>query len=346
MKSILITLALALSLSITSNVLSQDLHFSQTNQIPLLINPGATGVFDGWERITINHKNQWTSSNVNYYTSALSFDMNLMKPKKSSKGAYMGLGLQIFNDIAGDSKLGTRALNLSSSVILPIDRYQIISLGVQAGLGQKSINSNSLYFGNQFTGQEFSTDLPSNEQSSASELYTDISTGIYYRYNSSNHRWRNDNRLIVEAGLAYFHINKPKIGFSNGNEDKLYSKFGLNFNFSKNVIKNQFDISGSVNQFFQGPHRELLVSMLGKFYIGSSSKITGRNKAKKIGIGAMYRLKDAFIPQVVVEFGAWTAGVSYDISVSEFGRYNSKGGIEFSLQYAILDHALFSSSKF
>ena len=102
MKSLLFTLVIIVSAS--NHAISQDVHFSQTSQIPLLINPGATGLFDGWERITINHKNQWTSSNVNYYTSALSFDMNLFKPKRS-QGAYMGLGLQAYNDIAGDSKL-------------------------------------------------------------------------------------------------------------------------------------------------------------------------------------------------------------------------------------------------
>ena len=221
MKSILISLVVLFSLS--NLVHGQDLHFSQTSQIPLLINPGATGLFDGWERITINHKNQWTTSNVNYYTSALSFDMNLFKPKRS-QGAYMGLGLQAYNDIAGDSKLGTRAVSLSSSVILPLDRYQVLSVGFQAGLGQKSLNSTSLYFGNQFTGQEFETNLPSHEQSSTSKLYSDFSTGVYYRYNSSNHRWRNDDRLVFEAGVAYYHINKPKIGFNSGNVDNLYSK--------------------------------------------------------------------------------------------------------------------------
>jgi len=343
MKSIIYTLVFTLSFS--SQLFAQDIHFSQTSQIPLLINPGATGLFDGWERVTINHKNQWTSSNVNFYTSALSFDMNLFKPKKS-KGAYMGLGLQVFNDIAGDSKLGTRAVSLSSSVILPLDKYQVISLGAQAGIGQKTLNFNSLYFGNQFTGQEFSTSLPSHEQSSTSKIYTDLSAGVYYRYNSSNHRWRTDDRLIVEAGLAYYHINRPKIGFSIGDEDRLYSKFGIHINASKTIIKNKFDLVGSINQFFQGPHKELIIGILGKFYIGPSSKITGRNKSKKIGVGLTHRFGDAFIPQVTMEIGAWTAGISYDISISDYGQFNPKGGIEFSLQFAILDHALFSSFKF
>ncbi len=60
----------------------------------------------------------------------------------------------------------------------------------------------------------------------------------------------------------------------------------------------------------------------------------------------MYRISDAIIPLLTMDFGAWKAGISYDISISEFGKNNSRGGIEFSLQFAILDHALFSTSKF
>ena len=343
MKKILFNLVL--TFGVTANLFAQDLHFSQTSQIPLLVNPGATGIFEGWERITLNHKNQWTSSNVNYYSSALAFDMNVLKPRHG-KGAYLGLGLQAFNDIAGDSKLGTRAISLSVSGILPLNQFHLLSLGLQGGLGQKSINSEALYFGNQFTGKQFNTELPSHEQSSTSNLFMDYSAGLHYRYNSSNHRWKSTNRLIIEAGLAYFHINKPTIGFSYGNTDDLYSKFGINFNFSKNIIANHFDLDGSINQFFQGPHQELIVSLLGKFHLGSISTITGRNKAKKIGVGLMYRHNDAIIPQVTLELGAWKAGLSYDISISELGRYNSNGGIELSVQFAILDHALFSNAKY
>jgi hypothetical protein len=42
-----------------------------------------------------------------------------------------------------------------------------------------------------------------------------------------------------------------------------------------------------------------------------------------------------------LEYGAWTFGMSYDVSLSKFDAVKSKGGLEFSLQYAIFDHALF-----
>jgi len=319
---------------------AQDIHFSQTSQIPLLINPGATGIFDGWERVTLNHKNQWTNSNVNYYTTALAFDMNIFKPKRS-KGAYMGIGLHAYNDMAGDSKLATKSINLSTSVILPLDKYQLISLGLQAGTAQQSISSDQLYFGNQFTGQDFNTALPSNEHMSTSVMYSDFSTGIYYRYNSSNHRWKEDNRFIFETGLSYYHLNKPSISFTSGNTDQLYSKIVYHAMASKNIIPSYFDMIGSLYFFSQGPHKEFIIGFLAKIHVGTPSRITGFKRAKKIGFGLLYRAGDAIIPQISLEWAAWTFGMSYDVSVSKFDAVDSNGGLEFSLQYAIFDHALF-----
>ena len=41
---------------------AQDIHFTQTQEVPMLINPAATGMFNGWERVSVNHKNQWVNS--------------------------------------------------------------------------------------------------------------------------------------------------------------------------------------------------------------------------------------------------------------------------------------------
>jgi len=37
---------------------AQDIHFTQTSNTPLLINPAAAGVYDGWDRVIINQRNQ------------------------------------------------------------------------------------------------------------------------------------------------------------------------------------------------------------------------------------------------------------------------------------------------
>jgi len=34
----------------------QDVHFVQSSTTPQLINPATAGVFDGWERVSISHR--------------------------------------------------------------------------------------------------------------------------------------------------------------------------------------------------------------------------------------------------------------------------------------------------
>ncbi|MFH1322164.1 MAG: type IX secretion system membrane protein PorP/SprF [Bacteroidota bacterium] len=38
---------------------SQDIHFSQFYQTPLIINPALTGSFNGQVRVLMNYKDQW-----------------------------------------------------------------------------------------------------------------------------------------------------------------------------------------------------------------------------------------------------------------------------------------------
>ena len=64
MKKILLSVAFLSCI----NTYAQDLHFSQTAQTPLLINPAAAGVYDGWERVIINHRNQWLGAGTQFMT--------------------------------------------------------------------------------------------------------------------------------------------------------------------------------------------------------------------------------------------------------------------------------------
>ncbi len=70
---------------VSLSVKGQDLHFAQSNQTPLFINPAAAGVFDGWERVIINHRNQWLGANTSFMTTAIGADINLGKKGTTTK---------------------------------------------------------------------------------------------------------------------------------------------------------------------------------------------------------------------------------------------------------------------
>ena len=76
MKKLLISIGL---ITATSSAFAQDLHFSQILQSPNLLNPGAVGVYDGWERVALHHRNQWLGGSTSFMSSGLNVDACLFK---------------------------------------------------------------------------------------------------------------------------------------------------------------------------------------------------------------------------------------------------------------------------
>jgi len=148
---------------------SQDIHFSQFYQSPLLVNPALTGVFNGDMRAGINYKDQWKSiqgANPTYRTYSLSFDAGLFKKKWAN--SYLGAGLNVFSDKSGDTRMGTTQANLLlSSVLVVADGHQI-SLGVQGGYAQRSVNLNNsnLVWESQFQNEIYMQNVSSGEPAS------------------------------------------------------------------------------------------------------------------------------------------------------------------------------------
>ena len=78
-----LTAAIGIFLIIFSNkIYSQDIHFSQFNYAPLLLNPALAGGFNGDMRADVNYKSQWQSmAPTPYKTVAASVDIRAMQKK-------------------------------------------------------------------------------------------------------------------------------------------------------------------------------------------------------------------------------------------------------------------------
>src|SRR5690606_36332099 len=141
---------------------AQDIHFTQVHQNPMLTNPAYTGMFQGWERIAVNHKSQWVSAGTKFHTTSIAVDMNFFKPKMGNR-AHMGAGLLLYNDIGGDSKFGTKQMLFNVSGIVPLGEMHTLSGGIQLGMGQRTGDLTNRVFANQFNGNELDPTLPSQE---------------------------------------------------------------------------------------------------------------------------------------------------------------------------------------
>ena len=125
-------------LVMTSTVPAQDIHYTQFYASPLNLNPAGAGVFYGDYRFAANYRNQWSALGTPFNSMSLSYDMKLFK--RQLDGNYIGVGLLINNDKAGDAKFGIMQANLAVSFnkSLNADQNHFISVGMQYGYAQRS----------------------------------------------------------------------------------------------------------------------------------------------------------------------------------------------------------------
>lgn len=317
-----------------NHVFAQDIHFSQFYNTPLLLNPSLTGAFNGDQRVFINYKDQWRTVGSPYQTSLLSFDMGLMK--KKWKSAYLGTGFTVFRDKAGDTQLGTTQINFSVSSIVFVSENQRISAGLQGGFAQKNINTEKMQWENQFDGNNFNASLATGE-TSAFEPYSfgDFSTGLSWTYGTEESSLFSNNEFRANAGLALFHVNKPKQQFNTYQDiDRMNSKIVMHSALHIGIGNTNYAAQPSLIYWKQGVQQELMFGAFVRYQLRAESKYTGHFKETALSLGGYIRAKDAFIPSILFEYASFAIGLTYDVNVSSLKEVsNKKGGVEISLRY-------------
>ncbi len=315
---------------------AQDIHFSQYDDTPQLINPGSAGVYNGYVRAIANYKNQWMAMGNAYNTEAASIDFPILKGKKENR-AHLGLGLNFFNDKAGDAKIGLTAGNLCIAGILPVTRLSVLSLGLSAGAGQFKADYNALQWATQYDGKGFDQTINSNEPLAfTSYVYPDISAGIYYEYFSGKNTMSRNEQRRIAIGFAYYHINKPEQKYFTAIE-RMYSKYVVSFNGDFDVTGSHFSVAPTFACFIQGKSNEFDLGVALRYRMKNSTKVTGFITESGLALGAHYRFGDAFIPQLIYDIGNFKIALCYDINISTYAQVTHKnGGAEISLKYIIM----------
>jgi type IX secretion system PorP/SprF family membrane protein len=323
--------------------MTQDFHFSQTSQSPLLINPGCAGAFDGWERISLNQRNQWMGSNSKFTTTNFSFDGNLYKNLRKP-ASHIGFGIQFYNDMGGDSKFGTRNGSLTLSGILPMAPGHQISIGIQGGFGSKRGDISKLTFENQWNGTDFDPSLASGEVNSLNSFaYAEVASGIYYIYDAGKSSFSRNNESKIQLGLSGYHLNQPKLRYIQGTTDRLKRKYVFHGSIIKDILDSKWSIDAGVFQFIQGSHKETMVSTMFRYRLQEGTKQTGFYGEAHVGFGLNYRYKDAIIPAFMLDMQSLKFMLSFDFTTSQLRRANGSNSLELSLVYTNLHNAIFKS---
>jgi len=314
--------------------LGQDIHFSQFYMTSLSQNPAMAGYNHDIQAI-LNYKTQWQSVPAAYKTAAGSFDMKVNK-RKASKG-FLGAGLNFFSDKAGSAQMSTMQANFSLAYHARVARYATLGGGIQAGFAQRSINSSSLQWGNQFDGMDYDAGLATGETGgAASRAFVDCGAGILWNYNntSTEKNVAGTSDLKVTFGASVFHLNQPKYSFYQSSNEKLNMKYVAHGTAIVSLKGSSIAIAPGFFYYRQGGAQEIYAGGMLKYKLGMDSKYTGLQKGAAVSFGGFVRARDAIIATTLIEYSQFAIGLSYDVNTSLLRTAsNGRGGFEISLRF-------------
>lgn len=303
---------------------AQDINFSQFYELPLLRNPALAGTYRGDVRVTAAFRNQWNSVTVPYKTQALGTEMKFGTSTNSND--FMSLGLQITNDVAGDSKMGKTQIlpMLAFHKSISSERDAYLTLGFLGGGVQERFDPTQLKFDDQFVNGAYSSTNPTRQTfTNTNVLYWDAAVGMKYSDVAGN-----DIRYYI--GGAYFHFTEPKVAFSQANDIRLNKKVVLNAGLSA-PTSDEDRVIFYLDFFTQGGNHQAQGGML--FHHDLVQEDDDFSAA--LAIGAFYRVNDAVVPVVKLDYYNWSFGLTYDMNISKLAvASKARGGFELTLSYA------------
>ena len=301
---------------------AQDIHFSQLFSSPINLSPSQTGFFDGSHRFVANHRNQWSAVSVPFITFSGSFDTNF-KPNKRSNDK-IGVGFLINSDKAGDSEFSTNQayLNLTYIKSLNLRQTSFLSLGIQSGVSQTSINYSKLTFDNQYNGTVYDPTILTDENFDKTNfIHPDISSGISWLYKPRLYEF-------YSLGLSVSHINRPSLSFYDSQHNKLDRKIIGYFNAAFRINIRSLIMPGIIVSK-QAANGEVISGATAKLRMQPSA-----GNLTNVYIGAWYRNKDAPFIVLGVDYFNLYAAISYDINISQLSTVShNRGGYEIALIY-------------
>lgn len=310
---------------------SQDVHFSQFNETPVIINPALScTAYD--TRIIANYKNQWASVTSPFTTYGISIEQAIKHLKL--KKAYTGVSLIVLNDKAGDAGLGTLTANLGFNAVVKTGQFSKLSVGLGGGVNYRTINPSKLQWESQYDGYTYNPDSPSGEAPpNTTMVQGDFMGGVVYHYAKSERYISAQDGTKCDVGVSVFHFNMPSYSFVKSN-DKQYMKYIGHANFDIGIKGAGVALVPSVIYMRQGPSQEINAGFMFKYIIQDQAVYTNLKKACALSGGIYYRVGDAIIPTLLFQYDKYSIGVSYDMNISKLNSASkAQGGLEVCLRF-------------
>ena len=301
MKKTLTIIALSLTGFVT--FAQQDAQFSMNMFNRLDVNPAYAGTNQALCAVLL-YRQQWTNFPGAPKTGLFSVDYGEI--------LHGGLGLTAYQDQLGFDKTFAAKLAYSFHWILGPG---MLGVGLNAGVMQKSLTGNFIAPDGTSSAANNGID-PSIPWTGASRTTYDVGFGLYYT----------TNKLYV--GISSDHLPDQSISKTQAFGPKPQKIFHYDYKYARHY----YIMAGYT--FDLGPSFDLTPSVLAKSDAVSTqldvNAIVRWNKM--VFLGASYRLQDAIVAIVGLEWKGFKFGYSYDITTSHIKNY-SNGTHEIMLGY-------------
>lgn len=316
------TILILLLICLCADARAQDPNFSQFFASPLTLNPALTGKFDGVVRGAANFRNQWPTIFNAYTTYTASFDAGILK-NRLPVFDQLGVGVLAFSDKSGQGALQNNFLGVSTAYhkALDEDGFKQLGVGFQGTYVNKRVDVSKVVFEDQLRSDGF-TGLTNEffQQQQINLSYFDLNVGVLF--NGST-----DGVNNYYVGASMYHVTRPKESFQGGLyyiDPRLTLQAGGMLPLAEN---NAVHFSA-----IHSRQAQAINTVIGGAYMLSLNQ--DPINPSNLYMGSWFRLGDAIIPYVGLEFGPFHFGATYDVNVSTLKPgSNMRGGAEFSLIY-------------
>jgi type IX secretion system PorP/SprF family membrane protein len=324
MKTLHRKLLWAMLMIISQQANSQDIHFSQFNEAPLLRNPALAGIFTGDLRFQAVYRTQWQSVTVPYQTTSLNGEFKLPVGKGED---FLTIAAQVLNDRAG-------SIGMTSTHVMPAvnyhkslsgERNMYLSLGFMGGLAQRRFDRSKLTTNSQFDGSNYNPGLSDGETfDKTSYSYFDGIVGMSFNAQLNDNP---DNNVF--AGVALHHFNKPSsISFYGNTKLEMIPKWVYSGGVRLAATEQSY-VTFHADYSKQGPYSQLIGGAIYTWKLDDEV-----DPKYLVHGGAFVRLKDAIIPVAKLEMTPLAISVSYDANISKLSTTTrGRGGFELALSW-------------
>ena len=278
---------------------------------PLLFNPAYSGFFDGTGRFGIIYRNQWASVSTPFQTLTATAELSLMRNSRNRNGISAGLWLT--TDRAGSLDYGASTASAIVSYYQALgDGSNLISIGVEGGVGQVGFNLNNI-------------DLSDG-------IETFPSTHAFYPTLGAGAAWfcQWSDRLYTKAGFSTRNINEPDISYLTTGGSRLSRHWNLYLRgeWRTGTLLGVLPVLGYQHQ---GAYSELVYGCDMRWYLNERPR-----DYLVIGAGLTCRHADAASINLAVMWHEWTFAFCYDANLSRLAEAShTLGAFELGVLYLI-----------